>query len=79
MFRSAPRPLVDHIPARRLARMPTETMVQLTDGTIYIRYYKWMEAGRIGGQRLTSAALARRNNGAMPLVLVAVRTVEGAV
>ncbi len=69
-FRPAQIPARGHgAVARQLAKLPSQTRVQLHYGAVFVKYVrKWMLAGVIG-EPVTSTELSRLNGGVMPVLL----------
>ncbi len=70
MFRPSQVPSRGHgAVARQLAKLPSQTRVQLHYGAVWVKYLKrWMVAGVIG-EPVTSTELSRLNGGVMPVLL----------
>lgn len=70
MFRPQQVPARGHgAVARQLAKLPSQTRVQLHYGAVFVKYLtRWMVAGVIGDP-ITSTTLALLNGGVMPVLL----------
>jgi hypothetical protein len=69
MFRPSRAPRGHGPVARQLAKLPSQTRVQLHHGAVFVKYERrWMVAGVIGDP-ITSTTMALLNGGVLPVVL----------